>query len=267
MSRHGLHQPPASRRREFPSPRTALSSSAHRPLCWGSAKWRRDCHRYSPPSGPPRRAASAADGLLDWLEQPTTDRGLHFASDDGSWSYWDYPRLARLVAEAAEKIEAERTRDSGPISIALPAGPQFVAAFLGALVAGHTPSPLALPVFLRDPEGYVRHVAKILEAADPALVISDSTLTEPLTHAIAHAGLDGTSASSTSRATATSSSTAARRPTTRCCSSRPAPRAARAASRSPTTTSRPTSRRCSAGSGWARTAHGAAGCRSTTTWA
>ena len=115
-------------------------------------------------------------GLLDWLEQPTTDRGLHFASDDGSWSYWDYPRLARLVAEAAEKIEAERTRDSGPISIALPAGPQFVAAFLGALVAGHTPSPLALPVFLRDPEGYVRHVAKILEAADPALVISDADL-------------------------------------------------------------------------------------------
>jgi alkylation response protein AidB-like acyl-CoA dehydrogenase/acyl-CoA synthetase (AMP-forming)/AMP-acid ligase II len=130
-------------------------------------------------------------GLLDWLERPTTDRGLHFAGDDGSWSYWDYPRLARLVAEAAAKIEAERTRDSGPVSIALPAGPQFVATFLGALVAGHTPSPLALPVFLRDPDGYVRHVAKILEAADPALVVSDHSLNEPLTHAIAQAGLAG----------------------------------------------------------------------------
>ena len=170
-------------------------------------------------------------GLLDWLERPTTDRGLHFASDDGGWSFWDYPRLARLVAEAAEKIEAERSRDAGPVSIALPAGPQFVAAFLGALVAGHTPSPLALPVFLRDPDGYVRHVAKILEAADPALVISDASLTEPLTHAIAHAGLGGAPAELTSRATATSSCTAARPPSTACCSSRRAPRAARAASR------------------------------------
>jgi fatty-acyl-CoA synthase len=130
-------------------------------------------------------------GLLDWLDDPRPDRGLHFADEDGGWTFWAYPRLARLVAEAAERIESERTRASGPVSIALPAGPQFVAAFLGSLVAGHTPSPLALPVFLRDPEGYVRHAAKILEAADPALVIADDGLSEQLTQAMAQAGMDG----------------------------------------------------------------------------
>ena len=54
-----------------------------------------------------------------------------------------------------------------------------MAAFLGSLVAGHTPSPLTLPVFLRDPDGYVNHVAKILEAADPALVLADPSPGRP----------------------------------------------------------------------------------------
>ena len=152
-----------------------------------------------PPTLAPIRPISAAHhlprhGLLDWLEQPAADRGLHFAEEDGSWSFWDYPRIARLVAEAAERIEAQRTRETGPIAIALPSGPQFVAAFLGSLVAGHTPSPLTLPVFLRDPDGYVNHVAKILEAADPALVLADPSLAGPLTQAMAKAHIDGTPA-------------------------------------------------------------------------
>lgn len=130
-------------------------------------------------------------GLLDWLDRPRPDRGLRFADDDGGWTFWEYPRLARLVAEAAERIECERTRDSGPVSIAVPAGPEFVAAFLGSLVAGHTPSPLALPVFLRDPGSYERQVAKIVEAADPALVVAEPSLAEPLTRAMALARMDG----------------------------------------------------------------------------
>jgi fatty-acyl-CoA synthase len=131
----------------------------------------------------PAAPGSAPAGLLDWLEDPTPGRGLHFAEDDGSWTFWEYPRLARLVNEAAACIEAERTRESGPVSIAIPSGPQFVAAFLGALVAGHTPSPLALPLFMRDPDLYVRHVGAILECADPALVLAEPDLIEPLTRA------------------------------------------------------------------------------------
>jgi alkylation response protein AidB-like acyl-CoA dehydrogenase/acyl-CoA synthetase (AMP-forming)/AMP-acid ligase II len=137
----------------------------------------------------PTAAGLDRRGLIDWLENPTTGHGLHFADDDGGWTFWEYPRLAALVAEAAERVESERVRDCGPISIAIPSGPDFVAAFLGSLVAGHTPSPLALPIFLRDPEKYVRHVAAILETADPALVLAEEYLIEQLTQATEHAGL------------------------------------------------------------------------------
>jgi alkylation response protein AidB-like acyl-CoA dehydrogenase/acyl-CoA synthetase (AMP-forming)/AMP-acid ligase II len=139
----------------------------------------------------PTTAPAALDkkGLIDWLENPTSGRGLHFADDDGGWTFWEYPRLAGLVAEAAERIEDKRIREAGPVSIAIPSGPDFVAAFLGTLVAGHTPSPLALPIFLRDPDKYIRHVAAILEAADPALVLADPALLEQLTQAAEYARL------------------------------------------------------------------------------
>jgi alkylation response protein AidB-like acyl-CoA dehydrogenase/acyl-CoA synthetase (AMP-forming)/AMP-acid ligase II len=142
------------------------------------------------PGKPPGRVSGvAATGLLDWLEAPRADHGLRFAQDDGSWTFLEYPRLASLVAQAAERILAERSRTSGAVSIAIPSGPEFVAAFFGTLLAGHTPSPLALPIFLRDPELYVRHVAAILQAADPALVLVDPSFAEQLAQASHLAGL------------------------------------------------------------------------------
>jgi fatty-acyl-CoA synthase len=138
-----------------------------------------------------RRWTHARRGLLDWLDAPTPGRGLHFAEDDGGWTFWEYPRLAVVVAEAAERIESERTRDSGPVSIAFPSGPEFVAAFVGSLAAGHTPSPLALPMFMRDPEQYTRHTAAILKATDPALVLAERDLREQLARAAVQAGLAG----------------------------------------------------------------------------
>jgi fatty-acyl-CoA synthase len=138
---------------------------------------------------PRRRSGPARRGLLDWLDAPVAGRGLRFADDHGGWELWEYPRLARLIAEAAERIELERARPTGPVAIAIPSGPEFVAAFLGSLIAGHTPSPLALPIFMRDPERYTRHVAAILEAAEPALVLAGQDLREQLGRAASTAGL------------------------------------------------------------------------------
>ncbi len=142
------------------------------------------------PSRPPKRGSRPARrGLLDWLDAPVAGRGLRFADDRGGWELWEYPRLAGLVAEAAERIELERTRATGPVAIAVPSGPEFVAAFLGSLVAGHTPSPLALPIFMRDPARYTRHVAAILQAADPVLVLAEHGLREQVARAASTAGL------------------------------------------------------------------------------
>jgi fatty-acyl-CoA synthase len=128
-------------------------------------------------------------GLLDWLEQPRAGYGIHFANDEGGWDFWEYPRLAAIVATAAEEIAQLRHRPNGAVSIVTRTGPEFVAAFFGALVAGNTPSPLAFPLTMRNRDYYVQHAAAILEVADPTLVLVDEAVRELLDDAAAQAGL------------------------------------------------------------------------------
>jgi acyl-CoA synthetase (AMP-forming)/AMP-acid ligase II len=127
--------------------------------------------------------------LLDWLDEPRPGHGFHFADDDGGWTLWDYPRLAALAASAAEQIVAIRERPQGVVSIVTHTGPAFIAAFVGALAAGNTPSPLALPVFARDRHRYVEHAAAILEIAKPTLVVADESVLDVMRDASAMAGL------------------------------------------------------------------------------
>ena len=150
--------------------------------------------RTAPPPGREALAslyprAHERPGLLDWIEDPRPDAGYHFADDDGGWTFWDYPRIARLAASAARQIEELRSRPAGPVSIVTRTGPEFIAAFVGTLLAGHVPSPLALPVFARDRQRYVDHAASIMRAADPALVVVDEGVQDVLADAATAADL------------------------------------------------------------------------------
>jgi acyl-CoA synthetase (AMP-forming)/AMP-acid ligase II len=115
-------------------------------------------------------------GLLDWLEKPRDGRGLRFAEDDGGWSLWEYPRLAGAVTAQAERIRELGTLAGGAVSIVGGSGPGFVAAFMGALAAGNTPSPLSPPGFGADPAEYVERMAAALRVAAPALVLAEEAL-------------------------------------------------------------------------------------------
>ena len=128
-------------------------------------------------------------GLLDWLEEPRVGRGLRFAEDDGGWSLWEYPRLAMAVAGQAERICGLRAQAEGVVSIVSGSGPGFVAAFMGALAAGNTPSPLSPPGFGADPVEYVERVAAALRVAAPTLVLADEALLGPVGEAARRAGL------------------------------------------------------------------------------
>jgi acyl-CoA synthetase (AMP-forming)/AMP-acid ligase II len=127
-------------------------------------------------------------GLLDWLEEPRTGRGLRFAEDDGGWSLWEYPRLAMAVAAQAERIRG-LSRQAGVVSIVSAGGPGFVAAFMGALAAGGTPSPLTPPGFGADLAEYEERTAAALRVAAPALVLADEALLGPVGEAARRAGL------------------------------------------------------------------------------
>jgi acyl-CoA synthetase (AMP-forming)/AMP-acid ligase II len=114
--------------------------------------------------------------LLDWIEAPKEDAGVRFLENSGEWSLVTYAELARRSRNAAAAIAATELTPGGRIALLLPNGPEFVAAFYGALLAGMTPCPLATPNFLVDAEQYRTHVAGILRVAQPAgMVVHSST--------------------------------------------------------------------------------------------
>jgi fatty-acyl-CoA synthase len=128
--------------------------------------------------------------LLRWLDDPDTDRGIHFADNAGGWSFRSYADLASSVAEAAGRLQDAGLRTGGVICIAVPSGPEFVAAFFGALIAGGTPSPVAPPLIFRSADEYVSQLTRQLQAASPCLVVSDADLQPVVAGAAQATGLD-----------------------------------------------------------------------------
>lgn len=127
-------------------------------------------------------------GLLDWLNDPATDRGIRFANDEGDWDYATYEELARGAYGVASLLAEHGLRRGGVVSIVAPTRPSFVTAFFGTLLAGGTPSPLVPPFYFASPELYVRHTAALLETASE-MMLTDESLSEIVGKAHAAAGL------------------------------------------------------------------------------
>jgi fatty-acyl-CoA synthase len=115
-------------------------------------------------------------GLLDWVLEPSCQRGLALAQDDGGWAKVSYASLAEQVMRIGAGVVEHRARPQGPVALVLPSGADLAPAFFGALWAGHTPCPIAPPTFLRDSQEYVEHLAGILAVANPSLIVTDPTL-------------------------------------------------------------------------------------------
>jgi fatty-acyl-CoA synthase len=128
--------------------------------------------------------------LLGWLEDPEVDRGIHFAEDAGGWSFRSYAELAGSVAEVADGLEQAGLGSGGIVCIAAPSGPEFVAAFFGALIAGGTPAPVAPPLIFRSADEYLSQLTRQLQAASPSLVVSDADLLPVVVEAAQATGLD-----------------------------------------------------------------------------
>ena len=119
-------------------------------------------------------------GLLSWLESADPEKGLRVAEPGGGWSFTSYADLAEEVRRFAALLSETDARPGAVVTLLTSGAKTFVVAFMGTLAAGLTPSPVAPPGAYRTTERYRAHLTRVIDAAEPAVVV-----TQEDTHAAA----------------------------------------------------------------------------------
>jgi acyl-CoA synthetase (AMP-forming)/AMP-acid ligase II len=114
--------------------------------------------------------------LLAWLDAPSTDHGIHFAGLDNTWNAWSYEQLSQLTHRAACGLVERGVREGDVVVLVQRSGPDFVASLFGVMLAGAVPAVAAPPLAFQDATAYRDHFGGLLQAAGPALVVTDTDL-------------------------------------------------------------------------------------------
>lgn len=128
-------------------------------------------------------------GLLDWLDDASTERGLYYAGRDDSWDFLSYRDLAVLVLRTAAALREAGVRPGDVVGLVQRSSPGFVAGFFGALAAGATPCSIAPPFAFQRADEYEKHVGHLFDTARPRLTIGDDESLERVLKATAPLGL------------------------------------------------------------------------------
>ena len=93
-------------------------------------------------------------------------------------------RGARAIRDGAARwtaaLVSAGVRRGDRVLVLLGAGPDFVEAFLGAMLGGFIPVPLAAPLTFGGMEKHLEHLARIAESAEPAALITSPRIATAL---------------------------------------------------------------------------------------
>lgn len=127
--------------------------------------------------------------LVEWLSEPSAERGLHFADVGDSWNFWSYADLAELTLRTAEGLRARGVRQGDVVAIVQRSSPGFVAGLFGAIAAGATPCSIAPPFAFQRAADYQQHVSHLFNTAQPVLTICDENSIPSVGNVTAELGL------------------------------------------------------------------------------
>ncbi len=131
------------------------------------------------------------NSLLEWIESPASDHGFRFLHDSGDWKFSSFATIAqRSQAVAANLLDFGIARDS-VVCVFLPTGPEFVAAMFGTWIAGGSVCPLVPPMMFEDEEEYIKHVSRIIRAASPIVLVTNTSFKPLVESVVVRAGLQG----------------------------------------------------------------------------
>ena len=144
--------------------------------------------------GLPRRYADFATmgDALDYAAKGTLGLNFHDARGQLARAY-SYAELRDDALATASRLTARGIRSRDRIALLAETGPEFAAAFFGAIYAGAWPVPLPLPTSFGGREAYVDQLAVQLESSDPKLLLFPMELETMAVAAAAPRGIEVTS--------------------------------------------------------------------------
>ncbi len=120
----------------------------------------------------PRRYADFATlgGALDYAAEGS--QGLNFHDPRGNLlRAYTFAELRQDALAIADRLVARGIRPGDRVAMLAETGPDFAAAFFGAIYAGIWPVPLPLPTSFGGKEAYIDQLAVQLASADPVLLL------------------------------------------------------------------------------------------------
>ncbi len=131
------------------------------------------------------------NGLLDWLESPAQGQGLQFLQDSETWEFYSFEALANRSYGIAWRIKHSGIERGAVICVLLPTGPEFFTSMFGTWIAGGTVCPIVPPMIFEDETAYLNHVVRIVQAAQPTILVTNSSYLPIVKRVVATAGISG----------------------------------------------------------------------------
>ncbi|WP_069167595.1 AMP-binding protein [Nocardia altamirensis] len=125
--------------------------------------------------------------VRDWLISPAGRAGIHLADEADGWKFRSYAELADLTWSIAALMRQHGMGSGDGACVIMPTGFPCVAAFYAVWACGGVFTPVAPPMF-GDLDQIIAHIAAILTAAEPRLVVTSTEFEQLVRKAATAAG-------------------------------------------------------------------------------
>ncbi|MET7767327.1 AMP-binding protein [Nocardia sp. NPDC005366] len=125
--------------------------------------------------------------VRDWLSAPAYEAGIHLADEADGWEFRTYADIAEQTWSIAALMRSAGLGSGDGACVIMPTGFPCVAAFYAVWACGGVFTPVAPPMF-GDLEQIVAHIAGIITAADPRLVVTSPEFESFVREAATQAG-------------------------------------------------------------------------------
>ncbi|WP_161965391.1 AMP-binding protein [Rhodococcus sp. P1Y] len=113
--------------------------------------------------------------VTQWLTAPVREAKYSFSPDGTSWQKTSHKDLAEQANGAASYFTLNGVRPGDRVGLIVEAGPNFIAAFFGAILIGAIPAPIATPPPFGSSNNYLLYLRNLIHVGQLDIIVCGET--------------------------------------------------------------------------------------------